>query len=65
MNELHSRASQPLSSLDQFPLLGYPEFSLGLQSHVRVLRLLAYGFLALGVVLIGSALGCQYLWQIH
>nr|WP_324258335.1 hypothetical protein [Cellvibrio fontiphilus] len=65
MNELHSRVSRPLSSLDQFPMLGYPEFSSGLQSHVRVLRLLAYGFLTLGFLLIGSALGFQYLWQIH
>lgn len=65
MNELRSRVSQPLSSIDQFPKLGFPEFSLGLQSHLRLLRWLAYSFLALGFLLIGSALGCQYLWQIH
>lgn len=65
MNELHSRVSRPLYTLDHIPMLGYPEFSTGLQTHVRALRLLAYGFVTLGVLLIGSALGFQYLWQIH
>ncbi len=53
MCRMTSSTNQP--SLNQFPLPGYPEFSLGLQSHIRILRLLAYGFLMLGGLLITSA----------
>jgi hypothetical protein len=65
MNQLPSSANQSISSFTQFPLLGYPEFSQGLQSHIRVLRLLAYGFLILGLLLITSALGYQCWQQLH
>ncbi|EIK44320.1 hypothetical protein O59_003401 [Cellvibrio sp. BR] len=65
MNQLPPSASQSVSSLDHIPLLGYPEFSLGLPSHIRMLRLLGYGFVLLGLLLITGAMGYQYLWQAH
>lgn len=63
MNQLPSFANQSISSLDQLPLLGYPEFSPDMQHHIRVLRLLAYSFVALGLSVIASALVYHYLWQ--
>lgn len=62
MSQLPSSTNQSISSINQLPLLGYPEFSSGLQDQVRYLRLLAYGFLILGFLLIGSTLGYQC-WQ--
>lgn len=62
MSQLHSSANQSISSIDQIPLLGYPEFSLELQSHIRFLRLLAYGFLILGFSLIVSTVAYEC-WQ--
>lgn len=65
MNQLPPSTSQSVSSLDQLPLLGYPEFSFGLQSHIRVLRLLGYGFVLLGLLLISGAMSYQYLCQVQ
>lgn len=56
MPTLQSSTNQPAAMRDHLPLLAYPEFSLGLQCHIRSLRLLAYGLVALGISLIATAL---------
>lgn len=62
MSQVPSPTNHSISALDHFPLLGYPEFSQGLQNHIRILRLLGNGFLMLGFLLIASTMvyGCLH-----
>jgi hypothetical protein len=60
MRETPSSANQSVLSLSQLSLMGCSRFFLDQERHIRALRLLATGFLLLGVLLITNAVACEY-----